>query len=129
MQFPDPIEPRAGGGENANTRSFLNIFLRGNRDTSNREPEGSILQALGLMNNTLVVNRVKANGGGLVTTLVNNANMSNEEIVGELFLSTLSRHPDAQERAQALAMLNRNRASGAENLQLVLINKLDFIFY
>ncbi len=132
MKLPDPTEPTSvsgDGGVNANVRTFLDWFLRGDRDERAREVEGSILQALGLLNNALVVNKVRATGGGLVTTLVNDATLTNDDIVDQLFLATLSRLPTAQERSQALEMLSASRANGAEDLQLVLINKLDFLFY
>ncbi len=127
-QLPDPTEP-TGGGVNASIRTFLDHFLRGTRDDRAREVEGSILQALDLLNNTLIVNKIRANGGGLVTTLVNDASLTDNDVVDGLFLATLSRGPTPNERSQALEMLGAGRASGAEDLQLLLINKLDFLFY
>jgi len=127
-QLPDPTEP-TGGGVNATVRGFLNDFLRGTRDDRAREAEGSILQALNLLNNTLIVNKVLATGGGLVTTLVNDGTLTDEDVVDRLFLATLSRGATPDERAQALEMLGGGRARGAEDLQLLLINKLDFLFY
>src|SRR5262249_9870299 len=65
MKLPDPTEP-TGGGANGTVRDFLNTFLRGTRDERKRESGGSILQAMGLLNNPLVVNRIRATGGSLV---------------------------------------------------------------
>src|SRR5712692_10013372 len=79
MQLPDPTEP-TGGGINGNVRTFLDWFLRGDRDERAREVEGSVLQTLALLNNALVVNKVRATGGGLVTTLVNDASLSSDDI-------------------------------------------------
>lgn len=128
MKLPDPTEP-TGGGANGTVRDFLNTFLRGTRDERKREPGGSILQSMALLNNPLVVNRIRATGGGLVQTLLADASLTDGDIVDRLFLTTLSRYPDAQERTQALDMLSRGRALGTENLNLALFNKLDFLFY
>src|SRR5262249_4128739 len=129
-QLPDPTEPAgASCSPCAPVRTFLDHFLRGTRDDRAREVEGSILQALDLLNNTLIVNKIRANGGGLVTTLLNDASLTDEDVVDRLFLATLSRGPTPDELSQALQMLGAGRASGAEDLQLLLINKLDFLFY
>ena len=49
--------------------NFLNAFLRGNRDDQPRKPDGSISQALGLMNDNFVMSRVKPTVGILKTVL------------------------------------------------------------
>lgn len=128
MQFPDTSEPRGAGAENAYTRTFLNNFLRGNRNTSVRSREGSTLQALALMNNNLVHNRVRRGRGGIVDTLIDST-MTADEIIDQLFLGTISRSPTAEERTKARQMINANRAVGTEDLLLILWNKLDSIFY
>ena len=53
MQLPDVVGSRTA---TATVSQFLDSFLRGNRDDQPRKTEGSILQALNLMNNNLVVN-------------------------------------------------------------------------
>jgi hypothetical protein len=135
-QLPDTIEPRAVNGvitgrpaqANTASRTFLNLFFRGTRSGQPRRVEGSIQQALALMNNPIVLNRARG-GGSLVDTLINDSSKTNAQIVDELFLATVSRYPTAQEKTDALAALSADRAKGAENLYLVLVNKLDFIFY
>jgi hypothetical protein len=137
MQLPDTAEPRTvanvitGQQATANnaSRGFLNLFFRGNRNGDPRKSEGSILQTLGLMNNAMVINRVRYGRGGIVDTLVDDTSYTSDQIVDELFLHTLSRYPTAQEKTEALALVNANRAQGTEDLYLVLLNKLDFIFY
>ena len=55
MQLPDVIGAPSGDG---NASGLLDSFLRGNRDDQPRKPDGSILQALNLMNNNFVVQRI-----------------------------------------------------------------------
>jgi len=53
-----------------------------------------------------------------------------DEIVDQLYVATLSRHPTAAEREIAVAYLNGGTLSErAPDLQFVLLNKLEFLFY
>jgi hypothetical protein len=83
------------------------------------------MQALTLMNSPFVNRRVRAEGGSLVERLIKSS-QSNEEIVEQLYLSTLSRRPEPGERELAVSWLNQDR-SAAEDLHWALLNKLDFI--
>src|SRR4051812_6617943 len=56
MLFPEPLAIPDGTG--GNISNFLNSFQRGNRDDQPRTEDGSILQALNLMNNSFVMTRV-----------------------------------------------------------------------
>lgn len=127
MQLPDTSEPRSNG----QAQTFLNVFLRGNRDTNARSSEGSILQAMNLMNSAFVNTRIhNGNAGSLVNRLIAQKKDDNE-VVEELYLSTLSRYPTAAEKAaalKALAVSANLRNSAIEDLQWTLINKVDFIY-
>ena len=59
MQAPDVVNMPDGGGA---VSQFLDVFLRGNRDDQPRKSEGSILQALGLMNDNFIQSRIHATG-------------------------------------------------------------------
>ena len=58
MQLPDVVN-MPDGDISAN---FLDSFLRGNRDDQPRKQDGSILQALNLMNNAFVEARSHSTG-------------------------------------------------------------------
>ncbi|MEX2316128.1 MAG: DUF1553 domain-containing protein [Pirellulales bacterium] len=106
---------------------LLRTFGQANREQSDRRSQGSILQALTLMNSPFVTKRVQASGGSRVERLVK-SEKDNAAIVDELYLATLSRPPLAEETRLALSWLEDNRQQGAEDLQWVLLNKLDFVF-
>ena len=108
-------------------KNFLRTFGQANREQFDRQPGGSILQAMMLMNSPFVTNRVLAENGSLVEQLVKSAK-SNGELVEELYLATLSRHPLPQEKQLALSWLEKDRRQGAEDLHWSLLNKLDFVF-
>jgi hypothetical protein len=125
MQLPDTVEPRGNaiGG-------FLNSFIRGDRDVKPRSLEPSIQQALNLMNNTFVMSRIhQNNAGSTVARLLADTTLSNQQIVTQLYLNTLSRNP-AQSELDALLPLysSQTKRDATEGIQWALLNKMDFIF-
>ena len=125
MQFPDTREPRS----NAAVAAFLNAFGRGDRDTTFRRSDPSILQTLNQMNNTFVENRIhQANPGSRVQVLLSQ-NASVPAIIRDLYMNTLSRPPSNGEVEYFTFIFKQqgNRVA-AENLQWVLLNKMDFLF-
>ncbi|MBK9168016.1 MAG: DUF1549 domain-containing protein [Bryobacterales bacterium] len=104
---------------------FLDSFLRGDREDLGRSGEGSLQQALSLMNDTFVQQRIRANGPLMRRALA----LSDSELVDLLWISVLSRPPSEDERGQALAALTTgSRTAAAENLLWSLYNKVDFVF-
>ena len=125
MQLPDTREPRSNNA----VVTFMTAFGRGDRDTSFRRSDGSALQALTMMNNNFVMNRIRqANAGSRVQTLLVQ-NSSAQTIIEQLFLNTLSRPATSAEIAQFTPMFQQqgNRLA-AEGLQWLLLNKMDFLF-
>jgi hypothetical protein len=123
MQFPEPFNTPGGAVTN-----FLDAFLRGNRDDEIRSDDGSISQALDLMNDNFVMSRIKSNGAA-TSLLVQNLSLPNDQLVNKLFLTVLSRPPNATEMSAAVNMLNTGtRNQSAENLLWALYNKVDFVF-
>lgn len=125
MLLPDPLElgGRAGFG------AFLNNFGRGDRDDSPRSNDGSILQALSLMNDPLITTRVRnTQAGSSVQTILRTTTVPGD-IVDSLCLATLSRRPTAVERQAGIMYLTGgNLTTKTEDLQFVFLNKLEFLF-
>jgi len=119
-----PTPEEIGDGE---AKSFLRTFGQANREQFDRQPGGSILQAIVLMNSPFVNRRVRAENGSRVEQL-SKSDKSNAAIVDELYLATLSRKPRDEEKQLAVQWLDADRKQGAEDLQWSLLNKLDFIF-
>src|SRR5258708_32762353 len=94
MQFPEPLG--TPDGNNGHISMWLDSFLRGNRDDEPRSSDGSILQALNLMNDSFVMTRTAPGspGGAL---LPNHLNLFNSDLVDTLFLNVPSRYPTATE--------------------------------
>ena len=127
MQFPDTSEPRSNGA----VANFLNSFLRGNRDTTQRSQASSILQQLNLMNDNFVMSRARVSASPTLTAI--SKITDNSAMLDQLFLTFLSRKPTDYERTHALGMLQKATSATARNTALedlawVCINKLDFLF-
>ncbi len=125
MALPDTTE---GAGRYA---TFLNTFMRGNRDTNPRSYDTSTLQALALMNDaSTILPRVRQATETSLVARTLKATTKPEDVVDALYTGTLSRPPTASEKASAVAYLKSGTLGPkAENLQWALFNKLEFAFY
>jgi hypothetical protein len=130
MQAPDVVNTPDNGGA---VSQFQDTFLRGNRDDQPRKGEGSILQALGLMNDNFIQSRIHATGTGTAATfLMRLLTQTDTQLIDTLFMDVLSRPPSATELQLAQAELANGgavaRKTNAEDLLWTLFNKLDFVF-
>jgi len=127
MQAPDVA---SGGLSDGNASNFLDAFLRGNRDDQPRKSDGSILQALSLMNNPFVENRIVTTGSAPSQLIMKTMNLSNTDLVNTLFLNVLSRYPSTDEMAKSVAALpgGSTRTQAIQDLLWSLYNKVDFVF-
>ncbi len=116
MQYPEPARE---------TSALLAAFLPGNRDDQPRKQDGAIQQALALMNDGQVMNKLAAAGlMGQALALSDNAAATNL-----LYINVLSRYPTAAELASAKTFLSAGtRSQKMQELMWTLYNKVDFIF-
>lgn len=122
MQLPDVT----GGGDG---QVLLDSFFRGNRDDNPRKTDGSILQALTLMNNNFVIQRTRATGTNSSQLIAQNLNKSNTDLINTLYLAILSRLPsDAEMQKISLPASGATRTAAVQDLVWSLYNKVDFVF-
>jgi hypothetical protein len=126
MKLPDPTEVRTTA-----YGRFMDEFGRGNRDDEARSNDTSIPQVLSMMNDaTVVTGRIKRSNANTTVARTLASTSDKGAIVEQLYLNTLSRHPTAVEKEQAIAYLGGGTlANRTEDLQWVLLNSLDFLFY
>lgn len=122
LRLPEPTLP---GG------SWMNNFLRGNRNTTDRMQSASIQQQLSLMNDTFITGRTKVGASPQLRAIA--AKSAPGEIIEDLWLTFLSRRPSPAESERATALLGRANTAALKNaaiedLAWALVNKLDFIF-
>lgn len=129
MRFPDVVNvPPGNGSRGRDARMLLQSFTPGDREETKRSVEGSPLQALNLMNNAFVLQRIAPNAP--TGTLAESLKMADDALVANLYLSVLSRHPTQEETAFAVQHLQEgsNRGARAADLMWALFNKTDFYF-
>jgi hypothetical protein len=80
-----------------------------------------------LMRSPVVNERVLAANDSRVQRLLDTYK-DDGQVVDELFMSTLSREPSQPEKALAISALTRNRVEGAQNVQWVLLNLVEFLY-
>ncbi len=113
--------------------NFLAFFSRGNRLEEDRKGDGSIQQALAMMNDAFVMNRIRsvnnATGRSLLNTWIG---ATDTNFVNVAFQTILSRDPSPQELEAAVATLRgttgTTRTQRGENLLWTLYNKVDFLY-
>lgn len=110
--------------------AFLQAFLPGNRDDQPRRADGAIQQALGLMNDPMVMSKLTATGSGATQSLLGRALAGGDDnLIYLLYINILSRNPTDAEKQTAAALLSSgNRTQKAQELMWTLYNKVDFIF-
>jgi streptogramin lyase len=117
-------EPKKAGKD---VTAFLTVFGQSNRDDMPKKVAPSALQAMVLMESKVVTERVLARNNSRVEQLLKTAS-SDDVVVEQIYLATLSRRPSAQESRLALSAMKQDRTRGAENLQWALINSPEFLF-
>ncbi len=120
LSYLGDVPGRRGKGDGADITVLMNSFFAGARETPPATGnKATTLQAILMMKSGLVNNRVLAENGSRVQQLVQSSK-SNEEIIEELYLSTLSRKPTSDELRTAIPAFafEKDRKSAAENLQV-----------
>ena len=120
MQMSGPT----GGGE---IKYFMSTFGQSNRSNPPKNPVGSPLQAMLMMQSPVVGDRVVAEKDSRVQRLLD-AYQDNARVVDELFMATLSRPATPAEKEVSLAAMRPDRVRGAQNLQWALLNQVEFLF-
>lgn len=122
MQYPEPAKE---------TSTLLAAFLPGDRDLNPRKQDGAIQQALALMNDSTVMNKLVSTGTGTSQSLLGQALAitDNTAATNLLWLNVLSRYPTAAELASAKTFLSTGtRSQKMQELMWTLYNKVDFMF-
>ena len=120
VELPLPVSSR-----------FLSLYGRSSREfLGDLDPklEPTLAQALHMINSNYVHKKLKSPGGSLSRLL--QAELDNQELVTELYLSTLSRFPtDTElETAETYIAESLERRSGSEDLLWALISSRAFLF-
>jgi hypothetical protein len=86
----------------------------------------SPVQAMMMMTSSVVTKRIAAEGNTRVAKLLK-AGKSDDELIEELFLASLSRRPSPEEVEVAKRVIAKDRKTGPENVQWALLNSTEFL--
>jgi hypothetical protein len=101
MQFPETRNIPGGA-----VSYFLDSFQRGNRDDQDRRGDGSILQALSLLNDNFVMSRIHPTGAAASSSLIaRSPGLTDGEIIQNFYLAVLFRFPTQAEKDTAMREL------------------------
>ena len=120
VELPLPVSSR-----------FLSLYGRSDREfLGDLDPklEPTLTQALHMINSSYVNKKLKSSDGSLSRLI--QAKFGNQELINELYLSTLSRFPTDMElqTAEAYIAESPKRRAGCEDLLWALISSRSFIF-
>ena len=130
MRGPADIRrtPTIGPQLKQDLQFFAESFGQSNREFNEPTRDGSIIQAALMMNSSLVKEKAKPVEGSYLGALLE-ADMDDEELATALYWQFLARSPDGSELEASLALLDeRGQRSGGEDLQWILMNKVEFLF-
>jgi hypothetical protein len=111
--------------------SFLNLFGKPQRMEAcecERDNSSNMLQALHFINGNSILGRV-TNGSGRVATLLKQK-LTDEQLVTELYLWSLARHPSSEETkvgCDFITTYGDRRAEAAQDMMWALLNSKDFL--
>ena len=110
---------------------FFRIFGRPVRATvceCERSNEPSIAQALHLLNSPEIMEKIQSNKG--VARRLANSKLTDEEVIDELFLSTLARYPAPEVKSLMLEAFaaNSERRQAVEDVLWTLLNHKEFLY-
>jgi hypothetical protein len=131
-QFPDTTEPR--GRQFGTMLTFFEQMGRGDWWRIPRSSEGSVVQALYLMNDSFLVQRTLGSQtrtpyqGATRVSRVLASSMSDDDALQHLFLATLGRPATGQELEIAKRNRNSNREFWLSHVQWALLNRVEFLF-
>src|SRR3989449_3834703 len=129
-QLFDPVAVKGlerPGSENLQIYAFMQASYQAERTTPPIDKTvATPVQAMMMMTSPLVHKRVKAEGTTRVTKLLQ-AGKSDDQVIEELFLATLSRHPKIDEVDVAKRVLAKDRTIGFEDIQWALLNTTEFL--
>ena len=120
VELPLPVSSR-----------FLSLYGRSDREfLGDLDPklEPTLTQALHMINSSYVNKKLKSSDGSLSQLI--QAKLKNQELINELYLSTLSRFPTDMELQTAKAYIadSPKRRAGCEDLMWALISSRAFLF-
>jgi hypothetical protein len=124
---PSSVKVATPGTENSSIFAFMQAYYQAERTTPPVDKNvASPVQAMMMMTSPIVTKRVRAEGTTRVANLLKSGK-PDEAMIEELFLSTLSRRPNAEEVEVAKRIIATDKKVGLEDIQWALLNATEFL--
>jgi hypothetical protein len=126
-ELTNPIIVRGGGVEGSAIYAFMQTYYQSERAMPPVDKNvASPVQAMMMMTSPLVTKRVSAEGTTRVAKLLKSGK-SDDEMIEELFLASLSRRPTTEEMQVAKRVIADDRKISLGDLQWALLNTTEFL--
>jgi len=113
--------------ENNQVFAFMQAYYQAERAMPPVDKNiASPVQAMMMMTSNVVTKRIAGDGNGRVAKLLK-SNMSDDQMIEELFLASLTRRPTSDEVEVAKRVIAKDKKTGLENVQWALLNSTEFL--
>ena len=131
LPAPNGVTRRAKDAEGPNEGTALYALMQAFFQSTRETPafqgnKASPMQAMLMMVSDVITTRSTASEGSRLKDWLE-SDRSQQEIIEDVFMSTLSRQPTAQEIDVALQLMEKNQTAGLENIQWALLNSAEFL--
>jgi hypothetical protein len=124
---PATIKVEEPSNENNPIFAFMQSYYQAERTTPPVDKNvATPVQAMMMMTSPIVTRRISAEGTTRVGNLLKSGK-TDDQIIEELFLATLSRRPKAQEVDVAKRVIATDKKVGLEDIQWALLNTTEFL--
>jgi Protein of unknown function (DUF1553) len=124
---PSTIKMQRTSNENNPIFAFMQAYYQAERTTPPVDKNvASPVQAMMMMTSPIVTKRITAEGTTRVGNLLKSGK-TDDQIIEELFLATLSRRPKTQELDVAKRVIASDKKIGFEDIQWALLNTTEFL--
>jgi hypothetical protein len=113
--------------ENNQVFAFMQAYYQAERAMPPVDKNiASPVQAMMMMTSNVVTRRIAGDGSGRVAKLLK-SDKSDEQMIEDLFLASLTRRPTADEVEVAKRVIAKDKKVGLENVQWALLNSTEFL--
>jgi uncharacterized protein DUF1553 len=125
---PSTIKMQRASNENNPIFAFMQAYYQAERTTPPVDKNvATPVQAMMMMTSPIVTRRVTAAEGTTRVGKLLKSGKTDDQIIEELFLSTLSRRPKSQELDVAKRVIASDKKVGFEDIQWALLNTTEFL--
>ena len=127
-QLADPLDVKADKAvESSALYAFMTAYYQIERVLPPVEKNvATPVQAIMMMTSPIVTKRIRAEGTTRVANLLKSGK-TDDQVIEELFLATLSRRPKADEVEVGKRVIAKDRKVGFEDIQWALLNSTEFL--